>query len=64
MLNRDEIVNRYKTTLKKYDLPLIDFSDDSISYQQKWFYNTTHLTDKGADQFTRRLAQELKQFIK
>lgn len=64
MLNREEIVNRYKSTLKKYDLPLIDFSDDSISYQQKWFYNTTHLTDKGANQFTSRLAQELKQYIK
>ena len=60
MLNRDEIVERYKKTLKQYDLPLLDYSKDSISYQQKWFYNTTHLNDKGADEFTRKLAQDLQ----
>lgn len=63
MLNREEIIDKYKATLNEYDLPLLDFSDDSISYQQKWFYNTTHLTDKGADEFTRRLAQKLKEEI-
>ncbi|MBQ0147880.1 MAG: hypothetical protein KBS93_05420 [Flavobacteriaceae bacterium] len=60
MLNRNEIVERYKKTLKQYDLPLLDYSKDSISYQQKWFYNTTHLNDKGADEFTRKLARDLQ----
>lgn len=64
MLNRHEIVERYKTTLSKYNLPLLDFSEDLISYQQKWFYNITHLNDKGADEFTRRLAHQLKPIIK
>lgn len=64
MLNRDEIVGRYQKTLQKYDLPLLDYSDDSISYQQKWFYNTTHLNDKGADEFTRRLATALKPYMR
>lgn len=63
MLNRDEIVGRYQKTLQKYDLPLLDYSDDSISYQQKWFYNTTHLNDKGADEFTRILATALKPYM-
>ncbi|MFV0175065.1 hypothetical protein NZD85_13220 [Empedobacter stercoris] len=64
MLNRDEIVGRYQKTLQKYDLPLLDYSDDSISYQQKWFYNTTHLNDKGADEFTRRLVTALKPYMR
>lgn len=64
MLNRDEIINRYKKTLENHNLPLLDYSDDSISYQQKWFYNTTHLNNKGADEFSRRLAEDLKALIK
>jgi len=64
MLNRKEIIDKYQSTLKKYNLPLLDFSNDSISYQQKWFYNTTHLTDKGADEFTGQLARQLKQYTK
>ena len=64
MLNRDEVINRYKTTLKKYDLPLLDYSNDSISYQQKYFYNTTHLNNKGAEAFSRALAQDLKALLK
>ena len=63
MLNRDEIVNRYKSTLKKYNLPLLDYSNDSMSFEQKWFYNTTHMNYKGSDEFTRRLARDLKYYI-
>ena len=64
MLNRDEIITRYTQTLKKHNLPLLDYSDDSISHQQKWFYNTTHLNNKGADEFSRRLSEDLKKYIK
>lgn len=63
MLNRDEIVSNYKKTLSKYNLPLLDYSDDSISHQQKYFYNTTHMNDVGADFFTKKLASDLKPYI-
>ena len=64
MLNRDEVINRYKTTLQKYNLPLLDYSEDTISYQQKYFYNTTHMNKKGADVFTKELSQDLQEYIK
>ena len=64
MLNRDEVINRYKTTLQKYNLPLLDYSEDTISYQQKYFYNTTHMNNKGADVFTKKLSQDLQEYIK
>ena len=64
MLNRDEVINRYKTTLQKYNLPLLDYSEDTISYQQKYFYNTTHMNNKGADVFTKELSQDLQEYIK
>lgn len=63
MLNRDEIVSKYKETLKKYNLPLLDYSNDSISYQQKYFYNTTHMNNVGADTFTNKLALDLKKIL-
>ncbi len=63
MLNRDEIVSNYKKTLSKYNLPLLDYSDDSISHQQKYFYNTTHMNNVGADFFTKKLASDLKPYI-
>ena len=63
MLNRDEIVSSYKKTLSKYNLPLLDYSDDSISHQQKYFYNTTHMNNVGADFFTKKLASDLKPYI-
>ena len=64
MLNRDEVINRYKTTLEKHHLPLLDYSNDSISFDQKYFYNTTHMNYKGADAFTKELAKDLKKYIK
>ena len=64
MLNRDEVINRYKTTLQKYNLSLLDYSEDTISYQQKYFYNTTHMNNKGADVFTKELSQDLQEYIK
>lgn len=63
MLNRDEVINRYKTTLEKHHLPLLDYSNDSISFDQKYFYNTTHMNYKGADAFTKELAKDLVKLI-
>ena len=63
MLNRDEVINRYKTTLEKHHLPLLDYSNDSISFDQKYFYNTTHMNYKGADAFTSELAKDLVKLI-
>ena len=64
MLNRDEVINRYKTTLQKYNLPLLDYSEDTISYQQKYFYNTTHMNNKGADVFSEELGKDINKILK
>ena len=63
MLNRDEVINRYKKILNQYNLPLLDYSEDNISHQQKYFYNTTHMNNKGADEFSKELAEDLKRYI-
>ena len=63
MLNRNKVIHLYEQTLEKHHLPLIDYSSDSISFQQKYFYNTTHMNNVGADVFTKELANDLKKYI-
>lgn len=62
MTNRTEIINKYKATINKYKLPFIDYSQDTISFQKKYFYNTTHMNYKGADVFSNQLADDLKKY--
>lgn len=63
MTNREEIIKYYKSTINKYKIPFIDYSKDTISYQKKYFYNTTHMNYKGADSFSLKLATDLKQLL-
>ncbi len=62
--NRKEIINLYQSIANQYQIPFIDYSNDSISYNQKLFYNTNHLNAKGADIFTKQLAQDIKPYLK
>lgn len=61
VLNRDSIINIYKSLSQKYNLRLIDFSNDSICLSRKYFYNSSHLNKKGAEKFTLKLASLLQE---
>jgi len=52
------IVSRFST---KYDIPFYDFSNDSITFQRQYFYNTMHLNKAGAEKFTNGLIGKLKE---
>ena len=58
--NRDEAVSIYRNFAQKYDLVFLDFSDDEMSFNRDYFYNSTHLTREGANLFTIKLVNELK----
>jgi hypothetical protein len=58
--NRQDVIDFYKKISAKYDVPYFDFSNDSMSYQQKYFFNAEHLNKLGADLFTRKLIDTLK----
>jgi len=45
---------------RKYDLKLLDYMNDSISYDRSNFYNAMHLNKKGAELFSSKLANDLK----
>ena len=40
---------------------VIRFSTDAISYQKKYFYNSVHMNKTGAELFTAKLIDTLKQ---
>lgn len=49
----------YRNLANKYDIPILDYSHDSICYDTTLFYNAQHLNRKGAERFSRILAKDL-----
>lgn len=57
--NRKEIMKMYQDYSEEYDVPFLDYSQDSISYHKEFFYNTMHMNRKGSELFTEKLAKDL-----
>ena len=57
--NRDSIMVMYRKWSEEYNIPYLDYSHDSLSYNKKYFYNAMHLNKKGSELFTERLGKEL-----
>jgi hypothetical protein len=60
--NRLQIMELYKKFSQQYHIPFYDFSNDSISYQKKYFYNASHMNKVGSELFTSQLIDKLKTF--
>lgn len=63
LLNREEIFDMFKYFSEKYSIPFYDYSNDSISYDKKRFYNSLHLNKDGAELFTKKLLFNLRNEI-
>jgi len=59
--NREEVLAIYNKWSKQYHIPFYDYSKSSISFQKKYFYNSIHMNKKGAELFTAKLIDTLKQ---
>lgn len=62
--NREEIIQLYKSIAQQFNIPFIDYSKDSINFQKNLFYDSNHLNAEGADIFTKKLAKDIKPYIK
>jgi hypothetical protein len=58
--NRKTILDFYLDLSKKYNITFFDYSDDPISHNQSYFYNSGHLNRRGSKLFTKKLASDLK----
>jgi hypothetical protein len=61
--NRNEVMTYFEVLSKKYDIPFLDYSNDPISFESKFFYNSSHLNKRGAELFTRRFVVDLKSLL-
>jgi hypothetical protein len=61
--NRAEIMALYNSIAQKYNVPLLDYSQEPLTKEKSYFYNSQHLNKKGAEIFSRKLAADLKQYL-
>lgn len=62
-LNRKDIINIYKSMADKYHITFLDYSDNDISNEKKFFYNSQHLNLNGANKFSELLAKDIQNLI-
>lgn len=61
--NRKEIFSIINKMSSKYNIPFLDYSNDLISYQREYFYNSAHLNSRGAEIFTKKFVVDLKPLL-
>lgn len=59
LINEDEMYEAYQTIANKYNIPILDYNYNPISYDSTNFYNATHLNKKGSILFSTQLAHDL-----
>lgn len=64
-INRNIILQKLYAASRKYDIPVINFSDSSykLCYVKEYFYNSQHLNGKGAAVFSRDLADSINRYF-
>jgi hypothetical protein len=53
--NRKEVISLITLFSEKYKIPFFDYSNDTMSFQKKYFYNASHLNENGAKIFSHKL---------
>lgn len=58
--NNEEVLEVLRSFSKKHSLDFLDYSKDKICYDKSRFYNATHLNKEGANIFTNKLIQDIR----
>lgn len=58
--NLPETLALYRRIARETETPMLDYSAHPLTRSRRWFYNVTHLNRRGAERFTRILAEDLK----
>jgi lysophospholipase L1-like esterase len=59
IINIEGMYQMYDSIARKYNIPILDYNYDPISYDTIYFYNATHLNKKGAELFSVKLAHDI-----
>ena len=57
--NIEGMYQMYADIAQKYNIPILDYTYDLISYDTVFFYNGTHLNKTGAELFSTKLAHDI-----
>jgi len=63
VVNKDEILDVYNKLSAEYNVPFLNYIDDSLNYSRANFYNSLHLNRAGSEIFSHKLAEQLKQYV-
>jgi hypothetical protein len=61
--NKKYILDTYRSLGNDYNIPFLDYSNDSICQSKLYFYNSGHLNKSGSALFTRMLSHDLKAYL-
>ena len=56
----EEMYQVYGEIADKYNIPILNYLNDSICNDSSYFYNAAHLNKKGADMFTLQLSNDIR----
>ena len=59
MKNIEGMYQMYDSIARKYNISILDYNDDPISYDTLYFYNAIHMNIKGAKLFSEKLARDI-----
>lgn len=60
----DSMFALYRSYADRYGCPILNYTYDSISYDTLNFYNASHMNRRGAEEFSIKLASDLKELLK
>jgi hypothetical protein len=58
--NREEIIYIFNSLSEKFSIPFLDYSNDPICKEKKYFHDNSHLNKEGAELFTQKLIVDIK----
>jgi hypothetical protein len=58
--NQSQIIDLYKTLAHRQDFSFLDFTNDEICFDKKYFYNASHMNTLGAELFSRKLCTQIR----
>ena len=56
--NREKVIDIYKEISDRYNILFLDYSNDPISFNKDYFYNSTHLNKTGSQLFIRKFVDD------
>jgi hypothetical protein len=64
MGNKDEMLAFFEKHAKRYDIPIFDYSNDSMCYKEYHFKDVEHTNTQGSYLFSAKFASDIKPIIK